>query len=118
MQTRNLLLPIKQEYYDQILAGTKKIETREVTYENMLTYCDADCDYIYTYDDGNIIPREYDTVTFMAKDREQMVVKVDKIKVFMLLDEETNKYEMKQDEYGLDYYPTVAEIHLAEVISK
>jgi hypothetical protein len=41
---KNLTLSIKQIYFDQILSGEKKIETRDIRPNNVHKYCQLDKD--------------------------------------------------------------------------
>lgn len=85
-----LTLSIKQKFFDQIKAGTKTTETREIRPNNTARYC-------ITSDKGEFMgARQYDTIKFMtgaySGKRPSMVVKVEKSEVFFLTDPETGKY--------------------------
>ncbi|MDD4495321.1 MAG: ASCH domain-containing protein [Eubacteriales bacterium] len=94
-----LYLPIKQVYFDQIIAGTKKAEYREVketTYKKYL-YCDAEgnpdisegtpenfSDDIMAYNNGRFpfVPIEYKYLSLAvgyAKERDTAVVEVENV---------------------------------------
>lgn len=121
---KNLTLSIKQVYFDEILAGTKKIETREIRPNNRHRYCQVDEKgrELIDKETNEILPVEYDTITFLTGaykgTRPRMVVKVERADIFLLVDEETGELIILQDEKGKDYYAAIIEYSLGEIISR
>lgn len=119
----NLTLSIKQEYFDQILSGTKKIETREIWANNYKKYCELAEDGFAKYDEENdvFVPRKYDTITFLTGvykgTRPRMIVEVKNADIFVLQDEETGT-DITYEHEGVEYLATQIDYHLGKIIQK
>ena len=90
-----LTLSIKQKWFDQIKAGVKKTETREIRPNNTEKYCVLD-------EEGNFVePRHYDTIKLLTGayqgTRPSMRVKVEKAEVFILTDENGNDITFEEN---------------------
>lgn len=117
---KTLTLSIKQKYFNEILAGTKKIETREIRPNNQTRYCQIDEEGYVFEDENGIVPKEYDTLTLLTGaykgTRPKMVVKIEKAEIYLIEDDKGNlvTYEHQGEEY------TMAQIdyHLGEIIEK
>jgi len=59
-----LQLIIKQNYFNEIIAGTKTHEFREIRPNTMRKYCKVDSDGFVEEIDGIIQPRKYDAIQF------------------------------------------------------
>ena len=109
-----LTLSIKQKFFDQIKAGTKKIETREIRPSNTEKYC------VVTPEGEFVEPRKYDTIKFLTGEykevRPSMVVKVENAEVFFLTDEKTGEY-LTFEENGEEYISAEVEYTLGEIVS-
>jgi len=117
-----LTLSIKQKYFDEILAGTKKTETREVRPNNFKRYCRylyegieyINIDEIPGDDPVGIIPLKYDalkliTGAYNLPKRPYMIVEVEDAETFDIVDEDGNNriYEVDGKEYAMvdiDYH--------------
>lgn len=122
MSSKNLTLSIKQEYFDQILAGTKKEEIREIRPRNLHRYCEIDEEGFVIENDNGIVPVKYDTLTLLTGQykgtRPKLVVKVKSAKIELLYDEETGEDIMLEDENGKEYYAAIVVFKLGEIIEK
>lgn len=118
--SRNLTLSIKQKYFDLIASGRKTIETREIRPNNMARYCQVDEEGYAIENDTGILPREYDTITFLTGAykgmRPKMIVSVKNAKVDLLEDDETKELIILQDDTGEDYFAAVIEYKLGDII--
>lgn len=108
-----LTLIIKQVYFDQIMAGTKKTETREIRAKGASKYIQYidDAGNIYKKDtdipedvDADFEPVKYDAIRFYVgynKDRDTALVEVKGAKVFISTDEDDKEivYEYEGKEY-------------------
>jgi hypothetical protein len=119
MKILNLI--IKQKFFDEILAGTKKEEYREVrptTFKKYLRYIVADEEFVDLddvpktpkYQDAldkegfDVAPIQYDALRLYVgynKDRDSMLVKVENIVLETFVDENNEPiyYEYKGNEY-------------------
>ena len=103
LKTLNLI--IKQEFFDQILAGTKTQEFREVkptTYKKLIEL-DED-GYDAEDENGNAIPIKYDAIRFYvgyAKNRDTALVEVLSATSEIFVDENQEPiiYEYKGEEW-------------------
>lgn len=119
--SKNLTLSIKQEFFDKILAGTKKIESREIRPNSNTKYCEVDKDgYILTYEDDSIIPRHYDAITFLTGaytgTRPRMVVEVKGAEIFEVEDENGDLISYEHE--GETYNTAFIDYHLGEILEK
>jgi hypothetical protein len=127
---RILTLSIKQKYFDQILAGAKKDETREIRPNNFNKYCS----YLYEdeklYKNGDelpeggfidIVPEKYDAIKFLTGEykgkRPYIIAKVESEKIFLLQDEngEDVIYEWSD---GKEYIAAEIDYKLGEIVEK
>lgn len=118
----NLTLSIKQKYFDAILSGEKKIETRELrpkTSDKYLLY-DKEGNLVFTEND-EIKTKDYKTITFLTGaykgTRPKMVVEVLSSEVVMYEDEKGELILLK-DENQEEYYASVIEYKLGNVIER
>lgn len=119
---KTLTLSIKQTYFDEIITGTKKVETRELQPKNNKKYIEVDSEGFALVDaEDNIITRHYDQINFLtgaySGTRPRMTVKVESSKVFLLEDEDGKLVEL-EDEKGIIYIAAVIEYQLGEIIEK
>ena len=118
---KNLTLSIKQRYFDEILAGTKKNEVREIRPNNAHKYCQVDKEGFVIEDKNGIVPVKYDTLTLLTGaykgKRPKMVVKVTGVKIDLLVDDQ-NEFIVLKDQNDEEYYAAVVEYELGEIISK
>ena len=77
---KTLSLIIKQEYFDQIIAGTKKQETRELKPNTENRYIETDAEGFAIEDEnGDVVPKKYDALRLYVgykKDRDSCLVEV------------------------------------------
>lgn len=78
---RILTLIIKQKYFDEIIAGRKKEEVREITPSNARKYVKVDKDGVVMVDEEteHTMPREYDAIRLYVgyhEDRDTALIKV------------------------------------------
>lgn len=111
-----LVLSIKQKYFDQIKSGEKKIETREIRPQNVTKYCEfADEEHR-----DLIGPRHYDQIRFLTgpyKDKRQsMTVQVLDATIIFYVDEETGE-ELWYEENGEEYSECDIEYQLGDILS-
>lgn len=101
-----LYLPIKQVYYDAIMAGRKVQEFREVRPTTIKKLLQIDKDgYEIEDEDGNSLPVAYDAIAFAVgynKDRDTALVEVvgSHCEIFADDQGEAITYEQGRDEYG------------------
>lgn len=87
-----LTLIIKQKYFDEILAGTKTQEFREIRPNTQKKYCELDEEGYCKEEDGILIPRKYDAIRFYVgynKDRASALVEVKDARIELFEDEIT-----------------------------
>jgi len=116
----NLTLSIKQKYFDEIKAGTKTFEEREIRPNNVSRYCELDKEgYVVDDEMGNPKTRHYDTITFLtgaySGTRPKMIVEVKSSEVVILTDEQGKDltYEMN----GKTYISCLIRYELGKVLS-
>lgn len=118
--SKNLTLSIKQEYFDQILAGTKKDEIREIRPSNQHKYCKVDDEGFVIENDNGIVPVKYDTLTLLTGQykgtRPKLVVKVKSAKIELLFDENSGEDIVMKDEGGEEYNAAIITFNLGEII--
>lgn len=107
---RDLQLIIKQEHLEQIVAGTKLVETRDIRPKTAKKYI---------IDDGvsELKPVDYDTITFFAgynKNRKTATVQVLSAGISILVDDDGNN--LVYEENGEEYVEAIIEYHLGEVL--
>jgi len=118
MKVLNLI--IKQQWFDQIMAGTKDKEYREVRPTTVKKYIELDEEGFEKEDEfGNAIPVKYDAIRFFVgynKDRDSALVEVTDTYTEMFVDEEgkliTYQYE------GCDWIAEQVVYCLGKVLEK
>ena len=105
-----LQLIIKQKYFDEILAGKKTVETREIRHNNYKKYCELDEDGFAKFDEENgvFVPRQYDAIRFYVgynKDRATALLEVKGANIGIFVDAEGNEivYEANGEEFIASY---------------
>ena len=127
-----LTLIIKQAYFDQILAGEKTVETREIRpktagryifYENNDTgvrYEPKDIDTAPDCANGySFAPIDYDAIRFFVgytPNRPECVVECKGAQIVSIVDENNEPVTYEVD--GVQYYQTEIEYTLGKVLSK
>lgn len=114
-----LTLIIKQKYFDEIIAGTKKFEYREIRPNSNKKYCDLDENGLCKEIDGILQPRQYQAIRFYVgykKDRATALVKILDTKIELLVDENDNFIEYTHD--GETYLAAQVVYELGEIIEK
>lgn len=118
----NLTLSIKQKYFDEILAGTKKVETRELRPKTSAKYLEFDKDGNLVFAENEAIKtKAFKTITFLTGaykgKRPKMVVEVIGSEV-VLYEDEKGELITLQDENQEEYIASVIEYKLGKVIEK
>ncbi|MCI2145834.1 MAG: ASCH domain-containing protein [Bacteroidales bacterium] len=123
-----LTLIIKQKYFDAIVAGTKKVETREVrakTASRYIEYVDTD-DTVYARDTDipadrldyvQARPIKYDAIRLYVgyqKDRQTALVGVKGAKIIFLTDEKGNEVTYTYE--GREYVDAEIDYQLGSII--
>lgn len=106
-EMRILTLIIKQKYFDEIIAGTKKQEFREIRPTTWKKYVQHTIEpdgstIMEVQESGHIIPIEYDAIRFYVgynKDRDTALVEVTSIGSNLIVDED-NEIITYEDKYG------------------
>ena len=114
-----LQLIIKQKFFDEILAGKKKQEFREIRPNTQKKYCELDEEGYCKEVDGILIPRHYDAIRFYVgynKDRASALVEVKGAHIELFEDENHNLIEY--DYNGDTYFAAQVVYDLGRVIDK
>lgn len=116
-----LTLIIKQKYFDEILSGAKKVETREIRHNNYKKYCELDEDGYALFDEekGIFVPRQYDAIRFYVgynKDRATALVEVKDANIGIFVDEEGK--EVVYEANGEEFIASYIDYDLGEVLEK
>ena len=105
-----LTLIIKQKYFDEILSGSKTVETREIRHNNFKKYCELDEEGFALFDEekGIFVPRKYDAIRLYVgynKDRATALVEVKDANIGIFVDEEGKEivYEANGEEFIASY---------------
>lgn len=111
---KQLSLSIKQVYFDAILKGEKKTETREIRVKNALKYCDFD-------ENGELLgARHYDTIKLITGaytgERPFMIIEVEKAEIVIVGDE--NGEEILLEEDGQQYIAADIDYYLGNILEK
>jgi hypothetical protein len=115
-----LKLIIKRKYFDQIVAGTKKQEFRDIKPSTEKKYIQIDKDgYALNDENGNNIPIKYDAIRFYvgyAKNRDTALVEVKGAHSETYVDE--NGKPVMWPQYGPDYWAERMVYDLGKVINE
>lgn len=100
-----LTLSIKQKFFDEILAGIKKQEFREIRPNSQSKYCELDEEGYVKEVEGVLLPRKYDAIKFLTGEykgkRPFIIVEVKDAKIELFEDEnhELVTYTYQGEEY-------------------
>lgn len=121
-----LTLIIKQKYFDEIIKGTKKVETREIrakTASKYICYVDKK-GKIYKKDidipegvNTEVEPVKYDALQLYVgynKDRASALVEVKSAEIVISLDDDNNEIEYEYE--GRIYLAAEIDYHLGAII--
>ena len=114
-----MTLIIKQKYFDEILAGTKTQEFREIRPSSQTKYCEIDEEGFCKEVDGVFIPRKYDAIRFYVgynKNRASALVEVKDANIELFVDE--NDEFIVQVQNGEEYLMAQVVYDLGRVIEK
>lgn len=115
-----LTLIIKQKYFDEIIAGTKKQEFRDIKPSTEKKYIEIDKEgYALNDKNGNDIPIKYDAIRFYVgyrKDRDTALVEVKDAYTETYVDEDGKP--IIWDQYGPDYWAERIVYNLGKVLEK
>lgn len=114
-----LTLIIKQKYFDEILAGTKTQEFREIRPSSQSKYCELDEEGFCKEADGIFIPRKYDAIRFYVgynKNRASALVEVKDANIELFVDE--NDEFIVQMQGGVEYLMAQVVYDLGKVLEK
>ena len=124
-----LTLSIKQKYFDEIVAGTKKVETREIRPNNFKRYCRylhdgkeyTEIDDVPDDDkEVDVIPVKYDALKLLTGKykgkRPYIVVEVKSAEVIFIVDENGKNRVYEVD--GNEYLEAVIDYALGNIIEK
>jgi hypothetical protein len=125
-----LTLSIKQKYFDEIVAGTKKKEYREIRPKNFSRYCRyvldgkeyaQDSDLPEGRDWDNFVPVKYDAIKFLTGEykgkRPYAVVEVKGAEAYILTDENDEPIEYEGSD-GKVYVMAEIEYELGNVLER
>lgn len=118
---RILNLIIKQKYFDEILAGSKTQEFREIRPNSQSKYCELDNEGYTLYDEekGIYVPRKYDAIRFYVgyrKDRASALVEVKDAKIELFVDDNNEFIEYEHN--GKTYIMAQVVYDLGQVLEK
>ncbi len=114
-----LQLIIKQKFFDEILAGKKKQEFREIRPNTQKKYCELDEEGYCKEEDGILIPRHYDAIRFYVgynRDRASALVEVKDARIELFEDENHNLIEYEYN--GETYLAAQVVYDLGEILEK
>jgi len=116
-----LTLIIKQKYFDEILSGSKTVETREIRHNNFKKYCELDEDGYAKFDEENgvFVPLQYDAIRFFVgynKGRASALVEVKGANIGIFVDEEGK--EIVYEANGEEFIASYIDYDLGRVIEK
>ena len=117
MEILNLI--IKQKFFNEIIAGTKKQEFREIRPSSQNKYCELDEEGFCKEIDGILQPRKYDAIRFYVgykKDRDSALVKVEGASIELFEDENHNLIEYTHE--GEVYLAAQIVYDLGEILEK
>lgn len=111
---RVLTLIIKTVHLKEILAGTKKVEQREIRPKSQTKYLDFDKDGNYKKE------REYDVLKLCGgyrKDRAIVEIEVKKAELILMKDDETDEF-ITYEVNGEEFVEAIIEYTLGKVLKK
>lgn len=116
-----LTLIIKQKYFDEILAGTKKEEFRENRPNTFQKYCELDEEGFALYDEkqGIFVPKHYDAIRFFVgyrKDRQSALVAVKDARIEIFVDEQGEPVTYMAE--GVEWIASQVVYGLGDIIEK
>jgi len=114
-----LQLIIKQKFYDEIIAGTKKQEFREVKPTTYKKYCEVDEEGFAVMKNGKFVPKKYDAIQFYVgyhPDRSGALVEVKGAEIVVFEDENHEIITYKHN--GEEYIAAQIIYDLGKVIEK
>lgn len=114
-----LTLIIKQKFFEEILAGKKRQEYREIRPNSQKKYCQLDADGYCIEVNGELQARNYDAIRFFVgykKDRASALVEVTDAKIELIEDENHNLIEYTHQ--GEIYLAAQVVYNLGRVIEK
>lgn len=123
-----LTLSIKQKYFDEILAGTKTHEYREITPTNAKKYINYICDgKVYAKEEDlpeegelDVIPIQYDAIKLLtgaySGKRPYIIVEVKDAEIVFLTDEDGN--DIMYEYEGRPYYAAEMDYTLGAILEK
>ena len=117
---KSLTLSIKQVHFDEIKAGTKIHEDREIRPKSAHRYCMTDASGEVQVDaKGQIKTVPYEAIIFLTGQhkgtRPKMTVEVKSSEVIILTDDEDN--DITYEHEGEEYVACFIRYHLGEVIN-
>lgn len=110
-------LIIKGEYFDQIMAGTKTEEFREIRPSNVKKYCDYNPEI--PWEENPYTPRHYDAIRFYVgynKDRKSALIEIVKAEFEYPVDDDD--LLIVAEEKGVQYVLCDVVYTLGKVIEK
>lgn len=115
-----LTLSIKQKFFNEILAGEKKKEYREIRPNSQAKYCDLDEEGFCKEIDGVLQARKYDAIKFLTGEykgkRPYAIVEVEKAEIELL---ENEKGEIIEYEHEGELFMAAQVVYsLGKVIEK
>jgi hypothetical protein len=127
---KTLTLSIKQKYFDEIVAGTKTVETREIRHNTFDRYCRYVCDgkeyraKDYAEDhipcEFDVEPIKYDAIKLLTGayegKRPYIVVEVLGADIFVLRDE--NEEPVRYEVDGKVYVAAEIDYKLGKILEK
>lgn len=118
---RVLTLSIKQNFFEEIIAGTKTQEFREIRPSSQAKYCEVDEEGYAVEKDGVIMPRKYDAIKFLTGaynkgPRPYMIVEVKDANIELFVNEKDEFIELEQN--GVPYLMAQVVYDLGKIIEK
>lgn len=116
---RVLQLIIKQKFFDEIIAGTKKQELREIKPTTYKKYLEVDESGFIVLKDGAFLPIHYDAIRFYVgynPDRDTAIVEVTDNETYAFKDE--NHELITYDYKGMEFLAAEIVYNLDKVLEK
>jgi hypothetical protein len=118
MKIINLI--IKQKFFDEIMAGTKVFEYREIRPQNVSKYLQLDKDGYEVEDkDANAVPVKYDAIRFYVgynKERDSALVEVKDAHCEIFVDDKKKPIMYKFN--NQDWVAEQVVYHLGQILEK